>query len=296
MKLLFVSMLLINSALASFPIIDVQNVSGDYLDGKGAAYAEKAFYALPKVKIAHKDITIEFNKKEKTLIINDPSTTVELEFDFSFLNVFKAFSFNNLDIKSDAKHFKIDSEELELFIAPKKYHMENFYVETDVRNIPTQDDEDITIIDGLVLNASMTINKIEFGSFDDVIFDDIRIENPGLLDEINLIQAKSKKIAVPMIVRFVNYNIKEGKFSGKAKIDSYINLWLKLNGNVTTNKENTLLDIHLTRAKLGFFSIRGTILNMVKNLKLDGVVVKGNHIIVDLSTVVVGGRRHKGIL
>lgn len=284
-------MFFVNSVFAAFPIIDVQNISGDYLDGKGTAYAEKAYYVLPKVKIAHKDIAIEFNKKEKNLIINDPSTTVELEFDFSFLNVFKAFTFTQLDIKSDDKLFKIDSNFLDLYIAPKKYHMKNFYVETDVRNIPTQDDEDITIVDGLVLNAGMTIEKIEFDSFDDDVFGDIRIENPEYIEEIIQLEKKSKKIAVPMIVRFVEYSIKEGVFVGKAKIDSYINLWLRLNGKVKTNKENTLLDIHLTRAKLGFFSIKGTLLNMVKRLKLDGVTVKGSHIMVDLSTVVVGGRR-----
>jgi hypothetical protein len=290
-KMILISLLVMNSAIAAFPIIDVQNISGDYLDGNGTAYAEKAFYVVPKVKIAHKDITIEFNKKQKSLIINDPSTTVELEFDFSFMNVFKAFTFNNLDIKSDAKLFKIDSERLELFIAPKKYNMEEFYIETDVRNIPAQDDEDITIVDGLVLNAAMSIKKIEFAGFDDVVFDDIRIENPTFTTEANVLAEKARKTNIPMIVRHVDYTIKEGKFAGKAKIDSYINLWLRLNGIVKTNKDNTILDIHLTRAKLGFFSIKGTILKMVRNLKLDGVVVKGNHIIVDVSTVVVGGRR-----
>lgn len=289
-KLLLISLVFSLNAMASFPIIDVKNIGGEYVDEKGNAYAMKAAYELPNVKISHRDIHITFNKKRKNLIISDPSTTVELDFDFSFLNIFKSFSFENLDISSDAKIFNIFSEELDINIDPKKYMIKDFYVETDVRNIPTQDDEDITIVDGLVLNAALKVSKLEFKDDNTSnFFDSLRSENKGKHKEINEIEARGKKgIKIPMIVRNMSYSVKEGLFTGKAKIDSYINLWLRIGGKMTTNKDNTKLEIHLHKAKLGIFSIRSTLLKQVKKLELEGVTVKGRTIHVDLSSVVTG--------
>lgn len=284
MKLILILCFVVNTAYAVFPIIDVQNVNGDYLDEKGSAFAEKAYYALPKVKISHKDISIKFNKREKNLIISDPSTTVELEFDFSFLNVFKAFAFDNSYIKSNTKLFTLGSNVLDMYIDQQKYHMEDVILETDVRNVQVPDDEDLTILDGIVLNAAVKIKKISFSKFRDIVFDDLRIENPSKISEINHFQLKSQKNALPMIIRFLKFNIDKGRFRGIAKIDSYINLWLRMSGTIKTNKENTLIDMHLQRAKLGWFSIRGTILKMARRLKLDGLTVKGSHIIVDLGS------------
>lgn len=285
MKFLVGLLITCQTAMAAFPIVDVQNISGDYLDGKGVAYAQKATYKLPKVKISHEHIDLKFSKVDKRLVISDPSTTVELEFDFSFLNVFKAFSFNNLDINSTDKLFTIYSESLDLYIDPKKYHLEEFKVETDIRNIPTQDDEDITILDGLILNAGLETKKLTFDQFDDVIFDDLRSENPDQVAKINDFEMKSQALEVPMIVRGIKLDVENGIFNGKALIDSYINLWLRIGGNITSNKTNTKIDIRLTKAKLGVFSIRGTLLGMVKRLNLDGVTVNGNIIHVDLKTV-----------
>ncbi len=293
MKILMILSITINSALAAFPIIDVKNISGDYLDGNGTAYALKASYKLPKVRISHENIDVKFNKQEKNLVISDPSTRVELDFDFSFLNVFKAFSFKDLDIQSTDKLFTISSDEFDLYIDPKKYHLEELYVETDVRNIPTQDDEDISVVDGLILNASLLIRKMTFAAFEDIIFDDMRTENPAQTVEINEIQRRGQSLEIPMIVRKVDYRVKDGIFDGKALIDSYINLWLRVGGKMTSNKDNTKIDIFLLKAKLGIFSIKKTLLKQIKRLELDGVTVKGSTIHVDLKTVATNGQEQK---
>ncbi len=291
MKYLLLSFLFITSAHAVFPTVHVENVSGDYLDEKGTAYAEKAYYVLPKVKISHSDINIKINKKSKHLIINDPNTTVELVFDFSFLNVFKAFDFDNMNIKSNGKLFTLTSGNLGLHIDPKRYVFEELAFETDVRNIPTQDDEDITVIDGLILNAALSVKRLQFKQLDKMFFVSLKNENERFVDEVEKLTQKSMTSTVPMVVRFIRFNVKEGIFSGRAKIDSYINLWLKVSGVISTNKENTMLDINLKRAKLGIFSVRGTLLRLVRNLKMDNVTVNGSHIIVDLNSIVLGGRR-----
>jgi hypothetical protein len=270
----------------AFPTIDVRNVNGDYRDEKGIAYAEKASYALPQIKISHSQIEFNFNKFEKSLIISDSSTTVELEFDFSFLNIFKAFSFTAVNIDSTDKIFNIQSEQLDLYIEPKKYHMSNISFFTDVEAIPTQDGQDISVIDGLILNAGLKIEKIEFEHFDEVVFDDLRVENPISHLEVKKIQnEKNYKLKLPMIIRKTNFTVKEGVFNGRAKVDSYINLWLRLGGKISTNKENTVIEVFLIKAKLGIFSIRKTVLKMVKRLNLEGVTVDGNKIRVDLATV-----------
>jgi hypothetical protein len=274
----FLTLLLPSITFSAFPIIDVKNVNGDYLDGKGIAFAEKASYSLPQIQISHSQIEFNFNKLEQNLVISDPNTTVELEFDFSFLNIFKAFSFTGVVIDSTDKVFNIQSEKLDLYIEPKKYNMTNLSFFTDVQGIPTQDGQDISVIDGLILNAGMKIDKIEFENFDEIVFDDLSKEN------LNLQTIRKKKIKVPMIIRNTNFTVKEGIFNGKAKVDSYINLWLRLGGKISTNKDNSVIEVLLVKAKLGIFSIRKTIMKMVKRLNLEGVSVEGNRIIVDLLT------------
>jgi hypothetical protein len=91
-----------------------------------------------------------------------------------------------------------------------------------------------------------------------------------------------------MIVRRAKFNINKGKFTGSALMDSYINLWFRINGEITSNKENTVLEIKINRAKIGYFSVKGTLLKRVKNMKLDNVTVVGSKIIIDLSSIVFG--------
>ena len=155
MRTFLLILFFMNPVFGAFPLIDVKNINGDYLDEKGSASALKAYYVVPKVKIKHSDITISINKKEKNLVINDPNTSVELDFDFSFLNIFKAFSITNLNIKSDKKIFSIDSEQIDLFISKQKYDLTNVYLETDITNLDIGTDEDITIVDGF-LSVSYT--------------------------------------------------------------------------------------------------------------------------------------------
>ena len=105
MKSLLISLFITNICFATFPLIDVQNLEGEYLEGAGRAHADKAYYVLPVAKIRHENIDLTFSKKDKSLVIQDPSTSVELDVDLSFLNVLQAFTFKNLNIKSTSKFF-----------------------------------------------------------------------------------------------------------------------------------------------------------------------------------------------
>ena len=256
---------------------------GDFLDDKGSASAEKAYYIIPNAaKISHKDITIEINKKKKNLVISDPNTTVELVFDFSFINVFKAFTFEELNISSNSKLFTIKSDILDLYVSPKRYHLEDIRFETDVRSLPIPDDEDITVVDGMLLNANLKVKKLEFKNFDDVVFDLLQKENPTILPEVKQVFAKGIFQKLPMIVRSINFDVKKNEFKGTAKIDSYINLWLRLNGSINIDKDAKIIDINIRKAKLGIFSVKRTLLDMARNLKLENITVKGNHIYINL--------------
>ena len=278
---------------ANFPIIDVEELNGTYLDEKGSAHAVKASYVLPKVEIKHQDIDVIFDKMEKQLRISDPATSVILDFDFSFLNIFKSFDFSGVDIKSTDKIFALQSDLVNLFINEASYDLEDFYIETDVRNIPTQDDEDITVIDGLILNALLRIKNLRLSDVPPKeFFQEMRGENPELIAEINELELKNKKnLKVPLIVRNASYVVKEGAFSGKALMDSWINLWLRFSGEMNTNKENSEITIRIDRAKLGIFSIRGMLLRRVRNLNLEGLSINGNTITVNLETVILGQQK-----
>ncbi|MEE2671139.1 MAG: hypothetical protein VYA54_05485 [Bdellovibrionota bacterium] len=277
------------AAFGSFPEINVEELNGTYLDAKGRAHAMKAQYVLPKVEIKHENIDVVFDKVERKLRISDPSTSVTLDFDFSFLNIFKSFEFTGVEIKSIDKLFWVQSDVLNLFINDTSYNLDDFYVETDVRNIPTQDDEDISIVDGLILNAVFNTKTLRFSNVDKEKFlEDLRLENNDRIEEISNLSSDKN---IPVVVRNISYVVKDGVFHGKALMDSWINLWLRLNGKMSTNKENSELTIRIDRAKLGFFSIRGTLLKRVRALNLEGVQVIGNEIKVKLDTVILGNRR-----
>ena len=134
----------------------------------------------------------------------------------------------------------------------------------------------------------MKFSKLNFRDFDFEFFEDLSLENPQMVSEVDSLLEKRKKLNIPMVVRRANFELKEGKLAGIALIDSYINLWFRLNGDVKANEENTNITITITRAKLGIFSIKSTVLNLVKNLKLSNVTVSGNKIIVDLSSIILG--------
>lgn len=285
---LFVLVFYSSICFSNFPFIKIENMSGDYANEQGRAHAGNAKYDISKVKISHQDIFLNFNKKQKNLIIKDDTTSVELDFDFSFLNIFKAFSFSSFQIDSKTNLFSAGGENLELNITPKKYYLSNYYLETDIRELNIPNNENTTIIDGLILNAGLSIAKIEFSNFHGDVFDEMKIENPSYKDKIDKIKKSGEKLEFPMIIRDVDYFVHRGKFSGKAKIDSYINLWFKIFGEISSNKKNTLIKIKIYNAKLGFFYVKRTILAMVQSMNLEGVTVDGDTILVDLDNVVLG--------
>jgi len=285
MKMLMVLLCLVaNVAFAKFPQIDIKGINGDYLDENGRAHADKAYYVLPKVKLSHQDIQIDFNKKDSNLVIRDPNTTVTLEFNFSFLNIFKAIGFENVNIKSDEKVFTVNSDVLDLYIQPKKYQMSDVLVQTDVTNIPTSDDDDFDILDGLLMTGKIVVEKMTFKDYDVIIFDDLRDENPGFDDEITTIENRINKMKIPLVVRHLKFSMDNGTFTGKALLDSYVNLWLNLAGSMKVNKEKTLLTIEIDTVKLGIFSFKKTLLRQLKKLNLDNVTVDGNKILVNLKS------------
>ena len=69
MKILTLALLLTSvSSWGAFPLINFENLNGDYANGKGIAYAESGKYSIPPVvKISHKEIEVNFNKQQKNL-------------------------------------------------------------------------------------------------------------------------------------------------------------------------------------------------------------------------------------
>lgn len=270
----------ISHTQAYFPFIKIKNMSGKYLSGKGAARAESAKYGIDKIKIFHKEVDLKIN--EKRLVVKNEMTKVEFKFKSSFFNTFKAFSFHQLNVSSDKKQFNLRSDDLEFFIAPKKYSLSEFQIETDISHLPISARDDITIVDGLTLNAILRMRKVSFSGFDSSFFEELRKENPTKVNHIFQIQKKSKTFKLPMAIRNIFFKVHKGQLIGKAKIDSYINLWFRIEGDIKTNRENSFIKIYVRRAKLGFFSVRTVLMNMVSDLDLDGVSVDGYTIHIDL--------------
>ena len=118
----------------------------------------------------------------------------------------------------------------------------------------------MTILQGLILHSNLKAKTLDFGDI-------------------------SETKDIPLIVRFLDLFIEKGRFKGTAKVDSYINVWLKLFGEISTNKEETMLDIKLDSAHLGIIPIKGKILSSIRNLNIKAITVEGDHIIVDLRSL-----------
>jgi GH18 family chitinase len=132
------------------------------------------------------------------------------------------------------------------------------------------------------MSALIKIKKIEFDNFSDIIFNFISIENPTHQEEIKKLQQQNAFAKIPVIVRNFNLNIDKGDLNFKAKLDSWINLWLRVGGDISQDKKNQTLTFHVKKAKLGIFSVRGTLLKMARKLKMDNLSVQGNKIILSL--------------
>lgn len=289
MKFLIVVTLLTSvSAWASFPLINFENLNGDYANGKGVAYAESGKYTIPPVKISHKEIEVDFNKQQKHLVIKDDNTAVELGFDFSFLNVFRAVNFSGVHIKSNQKKFSVFLEALNIYIDPNEYNIREIDVVTDVSKVSDIGD-DIDILDGFMVNGDLNITELSFGAIDkEAMVADLVSENPEKEKQINRLFGKLK--AIPVVARNLRMVVRKRTFSGSVKLDSWINLNAYLGGTMDHDKKNNKLTINLLRAKLGYFSVRKWALNSIKKLKLENITVSGTKIIIDLEKTVLTSR------
>lgn len=283
MKFLIVSMLITSNAFAAFPLAKFENLYGEFVNENGKAYAESAKYDLNQVKISHKEIEVKFNKKAKHLVIKDNNTTVELKFDFSFMNVFKFLSFEGVNMQSSLKNFVLNLDKLNLFIQPNDYVLDEMRVSTDLTQVNGPVSDDTTVLDGIVLNGEISIKSLSFGKIDDSFFMKSLIdENP---DKSSEIIDTFKPKAIPVTARNFLFNIKKGKFNGKVLLDSWINANLYIGGDIKNLAKENKLQINLQRAKLGYFSIKRLVLKNIKKLALDSVVVNGQVITVNLGKV-----------
>jgi hypothetical protein len=286
MKILICLFLCVN-AFAGFPLVKFDGVYGEFELKEGRAFAKNAKYDLEQVKIAHKEIDVKFNNREKNLVINDNNTTVELKFDFSFLNVFQSFSFDGVSMDSSAKAFDLALDNLALHIKPKDYNAEGLKVSSDLSVIDAEDlpSGDIDILDGFVLNGSISFKKLIFGNVDaQNIMLGLISENPDR--EVEIRESFTGLKSIPLKLRNLMLSTQKGRITGRVILDSWINANLYIGGQLVHKKKQNNLEITLTRAKLGYFSIKRLVLKEIRNLGVDAITVKGNLIVVDLGKVI----------
>lgn len=285
MKLLILILLSTSlSAWGSFPLIHFEGLSGDYANGKGVAYATSGKYTIPPVKISHKEIEVQFNKQQKNLVIRDDNTAVELGFDFSFLNVFRAVNFSGVDISSNQKKFTIFLKTLNIYIDPNEYQVREIEVLTDVSQM-TDIGDDIDILDGFMVNGDLNITELSFGEINkEAMVSDLLFENPKREAQINHLFGKLKSI--PVVAKNLRMVVRKKTFSGSVKLDSWVNLNAYLGGTMDYDEEANKLIINLLKARLGYFSIRRWALKSIRKLKLENITVSGTQIIIDLEKTI----------
>lgn len=276
----FAILSLSSSLFAKFPVVSVKDLSGEFENNRGKAYAESAKYDLTEAIISHDRINVEFFKPKKNLVLRDDSTVVELNFDVSFMNIFKAFQADLVNINSTEETFSLTTEKLVLDIAPTKYTFNKVELETDVKGKVGKDQE-FDLIDGFLISGEANVKSVYFGilSREDFI-KELKLENPEHAKEIDTQFEQADKI--PVVARNFRLVVEKGNFSGSVYLDSWLNATLYLGGKVEYPKADGVLIIKLWKAKVGYFSIRNLILSRIAALDLEAVTVKGSTITIDL--------------
>lgn len=271
MKLAILSLLILtfsHTVFGGFPLVKVVNIKGEYMDGKGEAYADHAKYELPSIKLSHTKMNVTFSKKKKNLLIHDQNTTLELGFDFSFMNVFKSFRFNEVNFNSLNTSLTMDAGLIELMVAPQKYFVRGINLSSDISDLEQDAREEVSILDGIINNTELSIKSIAFASTPSII---------EVFEGTDFIFDK----AIPMVLRHTKIDIKKGEFKLNTLVDSYLNLWARAYGQIRELPNQKVIEIELRSAKLGIFSIKKRILSFVRNMKLERVWVKSDKIYIN---------------
>lgn len=264
-KILFLFILSSINAYAVFPKINAKGVSGDYVEGEGQAYAEYVEYELPEVKLIHKDIDVSFNKPEKFLVISDKNSSVSIKFDFSFMNVFNICNFKDLKLSSDKNFFQLNLERLYIMLAPNDFTLTKVDISA---NVEESEEKEMSFLEGFLFKGKAEIEALHLGDY----------SFETLLEEIALKLPEKGIKALPVTGRFISLEATQGKIYGQVLLDSWVNLWLRFNGDIFISEDKKELVVDLHSARLGLFSIRATVLKKLAKIQNEKIKVEGNRI------------------
>jgi hypothetical protein len=284
MKKIYSIILFYSSLLhAHYPIIQIEDLNGVFVDGKGKASAESAYYDLKQAVISHKKIEVDISKPEKNLILKDPNTTVRLAFDFSFMDIFHSFNLEGLYLNSEDKIFDLDVLKSTFFIRDQEFHFYNPEIYSELPKTPVNEVNDgkknILILEGITQNCNFKFKELRFSTISEITTKDLEEENPELKAQVSEI---FKKLIPIKGAKDFNLDIKDKKFKSFVKLDSYIDMNFYMSGLTYLNDKKDQFIIQIDSAKLGYFSIKKFIFNKVRELQLDKVEIEGNSIIVSL--------------
>ena len=264
-------------AQASLPELFFENVNGVYTDGKGSAHVMDAKYKIDNVLLMHKDIEVNFNKKEKNLVLLGPSTVVHFGFDFSFLNIFRIFDFKGVDVKLKEKDFTIKAKTLFTQIGKFDYNIDNLSLKAQIQDMDDPDNLD-QILDSFITKGSVEVDKVLYTP---VSINDFKKELH--LDKINLETLKFTNKMIKAKLRWLKLDVTQGQIRGSVLVDSWINAWLRFSGKIVNMKKSKVLRIELTRAKLGYFGVKRFVLKALRKLESDNISVDGNVINISIN-------------
>lgn len=270
LKSIIWAILVSTQAFCTLPELFFENISGEYIMGKGSAHVMNARYKIESVELIHDDIGVTFNKAQKNLVLRGPNTIVHFGFDFSFLNVFKALKFNGVNITLKEKTFFSTSPEIYTEIGKYDYTATDVSLNAEILNMrdPNSMDQILSsfIAKGLIRIKRITYRPTTIKQFmKELVFDKVETNSFSFAEK--LIKAS---------LRWLKLEIKEGKISGSVLVDSWINAWLRFNGNVEHIKESEIIRVELTRAKLGYFSVKRFVFKALRKLESDKIKIKDN--------------------
>jgi hypothetical protein len=284
LKIVFGILLIVQSAFALYPQIDIQGLTGYYSHPKGSASALNASYKIPPVTISHKAITVEIKKETEEVEINDGTTSVAIDLNLAFLDVLKQFDFHETHIKSSKRMFKIDADRLKLNLGSKDFSIQEFSLGSNIEN-RTISNDDITMLDGFLLEGEISAKLIDFQGitskeFFQYLYDENQTEESRGPSDVEKM--------IPLLIRNASASFKDGAIKIYAKMDSWINAGLYINGTANVDWKKSTLSIDIQRAKFGYFSIKKLLLKQIRRLNISNVQVDGAKIVISFNNLQMG--------
>lgn len=240
--------------------LGIWNLNLDYSAPRGRALMERAHIPIPPVLISSNDIEIDLFQENQNLKL------MTSEIDFSFPLPFnlgqKEIMLRSFNLQNEKNGPLIKSRTIKL----KEDKSQTTLTDTSLKCFgkkPIQTYEVKPILDYCINDSSFLIDHIDLGESDLVINLDNQMISFNKIKEAQM-------------------TFTEKLYELKFKVKKVLWVEVKVVGGAYINHEKNFMLLRISKAKIGFISIKNQLLKALEKLKMKGITLRGDSLIIKL--------------